>query len=205
METQHFKLQPPGAGLPFAQRVMMRVWYGPFVSKRTTREESKRNYEILTQKLVEKVSKIPNDLRNIKILVDPIPGLEDSSRYWSLNEVMIHIMIVSKGMESVILSLAAGVVPQGQVNIAHFKPKKPEHDPLPEFVSFASNLIKRIDERLNQPGMDFNSPAKFRHPWLGEICLRQWYWLLGSHLSIHYRQTKEILKGLQKIGQTFNF
>lgn len=192
------KLQPPGAGLPLAQRVVLKLWFGPFVSRYTPPSESRKSYEAITRKLVDRVSDIPAETRKIKILVDPIPGLEDSSRYWSLNELLEHLLIVSKGVEKTILSLASGVVPEGKADIAKLKPGKAEGDFLNEFTAYAPGLMKQIDERLKQPGMDFNSSFRFRHPWFGPFTARQWYWILGSHQAIHYRQAKEIMSGLKR-------
>jgi len=195
------KLQPPGAGLPFRQRVVLKLWIGPVVSKRTPRTECRETYERLTKKLIERVSSVPPELRSTKVLVDPIPGLEDSSRYWSLNGLLEHLLIVARGMESIILSLSAGRVPDGGVDIAKVKPGNQESDVFSEFMAYAPELMKRIDDKLSQPGMDFDSPLRLMHPWFGKITARQWYWLMSSHQAIHYRQAKEISQRLVgKVG-----
>lgn len=192
------QLQAPGQGLPFLQKLFVRYWLGPIVSKKTPIYESRKTYEILTQKLIENIKKISEPERKIKILVKPIPGLEDSSRYWSLNGVLEHLMIVSKGMEAVILSLSAGQVPNTKVDIAKLKPKNFEKDILTEFIEYAPNLMKNIDQKVSVPGFDFQSSLKFYHPWMGQITAKQWYWLLSSHQAIHYQQAKEIIKSLSE-------
>jgi hypothetical protein len=190
------KLQPPGAGLPFVQRVLLRFWLGPVVSRRTPSDVVRQNYENLTRKIIEKIKNIPPEKRLVKVLVDPMPGLEDSSRYWSLNEVMEHLLIVSRGIESTILSLSSGTLPNGKADTAKMKPGKADQDLLSEYSSYGPALMKSIDERLSQPGMNFDSKLKFAHPWFGGFTARQWYWLLSTHQAIHYRQTKAIIQGL---------
>lgn len=115
-ETFEPKLKPPGAGLPLPQRILIKLWLSPVVSRRA----------------------------------DP----------------------------------------------AKVKPGKVDRDLLVEFSEYAPGLMRRIDESMCKPGRDFYSNLRFRHPWFGPITARQWYWLIGSHLSIHYRQLKEIAKGL---------
>ncbi|HTL12193.1 MAG TPA: hypothetical protein VL588_06885, partial [Bdellovibrionota bacterium] len=100
------QLQKPGAGLPLYQRAYLRLWLKPVVSRRMPREEVRASFDRLAGKLIEKISEIPAELRNTKILVEPIRGLEDSSRYWSLNGVLEHVLIVSQGLETIILMLA---------------------------------------------------------------------------------------------------
>ena len=192
------KLQAPGAGLPLSQKLFLKLWVGPIISKFSAKKKNRENYERLAQKIIEKVSKIPLEKRSIRVLVNPMPGLEDSSRFWSLNGVLEHLLIVSKSMEYVIVSLATGTIPEGKADVAKVKPKNMETDALPEFKAYAPELMKRIDEKLESGKMNFESSLTFHHPWFGEITARQWYWLLKAHQGIHYRQAKEIISQLEK-------
>ncbi len=190
------KLAPPGSGLPLIQRLALKLVIGPFVSKRVPPTKSRENYELLTRKIIEKVSKIPLELRSKKVLVSPIQGLEDSSRYWSLNGTLEHLLIVSKQMEPLILALASGVVPPGEANIAKVKPKDAPEDQFELFQAYAPGLMARLDQALLKPGMSLKSSAVFFHPWFGNLNAQQWYWLLASHQGIHYQQIKKIISGL---------
>jgi hypothetical protein len=190
------RLQPPGAGVPLPVLLVLKLWYGAVVSKRAKREDCRKTYETLVQKLIATVEKVPADLRNHKILIDPIAGIEDSSRYWSLHEVLEHLMIVGHGVERIILSLASGVVPQGEASTAAVKPGKAQGNQLEAFIAWAPGLIASLDQKLAQPGMSFDWPLRYRHPWFGPITLRQWYWLLGTHQGLHYRQAKQIAQKL---------
>jgi hypothetical protein len=192
------KLQPPGAGLPLPQLLVVKFWYGAIVSKRTPRKESRATYERMTAKLIALASSLTPEQRATKVLVDPMPGLEDSSRFWSINGVLEHLMIVASGMERAILSLASGVVPDAVADTAKVKPKQSGEDWLKAFQDFAPGFLARIDEKLAQPGMNADSRLRFRHPWFGPITAHQWYWLAGSHQGLHYRQAKAIAKGLAK-------
>ncbi len=133
-----------------------------------------------------------------KVLIAPLAGLEDSSRFWSLNEVIEHLLMVTRQIEKVILSLASGKIPSGKADTAKVKPGKAKGDLLKEFLEYAPKVMEELDSALGRKGMNFESRVKFRHPWFGEITARQWYWLLGMHQGIHYRQAKLIVKGLTK-------
>jgi len=199
MESQQTKpkLQPPGAGLPFPQRILLRYFVGPVVSKRVPLPECRKKYELITKKIIDQISKVPLEQRKVRILVDPIRGLEDSSRFWSLNEVLEHLLIVSKGIEAIILTLASGKTLDHVVDIAQVKPSKAEQDSLNEFMEYAPDLMKRIDEKVSHPKMDIGTQLSHRHPWFGNITARQWYWLLSGHQGIHYAQVKGIIQGLR--------
>src|ERR1700722_8136809 len=94
------QLQPPGAGLPRPQRLIIKLIMGPFVSRWTPKAKSQERYELLTKKIIEIVSVVPLEKRRIPFLVNPIMGLEDSSRFWSLNELMEHLLLVARNIES---------------------------------------------------------------------------------------------------------
>ena len=190
------KLQAPGAGLPLFQTVFLKLVVGPVLSKIKTPAQNKIEYELLVRKLIGRISQVSEENRKARILVDPLPGLEDSSRFWSLNGVLEHLLIVSKSMEIIILSLSAGKVPPEKADIAKVKPSHMDQDSLTEFSSFAPDLIMRIDEKLKAPGMNFDQKLKYHHPWFGPITAKQWYWLLSAHQGIHYRQAKAIIEKL---------
>lgn len=194
------KLAPPGAGLPLLQRLALRYWYGPVVSRRAKRSEIQLHYERLCTKLIGLVESVPAADRGTRILVPPQAALEDSSRYWSLNGVLEHLLIVNSAIEECILSLAAGKVPQKKADIAAVKPSESKGDQLGLFRDQAPGYLARINQKLAEPGRDADSALVFDHPWFGPLTAHQWYWLTASHLGIHYKQARQIVRGLQTRG-----
>jgi len=191
------KLQPPGAGLPWPQRVLLRYVVGPLVSKRVPLKKSRADYEKITQRLIEAIDRIPSELRQIKKLVPKQRGLEDSSRFWSLDGVIEHLLIVSQSIERGILELSEGKKPSVKADIAAVKPTHLRSDPFSEFKSYAPELLRRIDTKLSLDQMEKFSHITLNHPWFGELNARQWYWLLSVHQGIHYQQAIEIIKQLK--------
>jgi hypothetical protein len=43
---------------------------------------------------------------------------------------------------------------------------------------------------------NYHAKAKLYHPWLGDISVKKWHWLLGTHQGIHYNQIKHIKEHL---------
>jgi hypothetical protein len=191
------KLAPPGAGLPLVQRIALRLILGPIISKIVPLEKTRLEYEKLVQLIIKRVEEIPLEKRSTRILVKPIPGLEDSSRYWSINGVLEHLLIVDRSMERVILALAAGEQPAGKADVAAVKPQHFETDYLTEFKAYAPDLIARLDDATAKPGMNLHSPLTFQHPWFGAFSARQWRWILAGHQAVHSTQIKEIMKQLE--------
>jgi hypothetical protein len=188
------QLLPPGAPLPLPVRLFLRLWTGPIASHLKSSTQTRAYYEGVAGKLVALIARVPAGKRHIKVLVDPINGLEDSSRYWSLNDLMEHVLIVHRQVEDVILKLASGIVPQGTASTAAVKPRGTDRDLLEEFSDYEPGLLAQLDDKVRN--LNFNSALTFRHPWMGLLTARQWYWILSVHQAVHYKQAKEIVAGL---------
>ena len=191
------QLAAPGAGLPLGQRIALKLWYGPWVSRRTPLGVTRARFESFIGKILQQAESLTPEQRQMKVLVSPIQGLEDSSRFWSYDGVLEHLVIVSTAVESLILALSAGVVPEPEVRVANFKPKSQIRDPLVEFRQTLPGLMARLDAALSQSGRSLDLSAKKEHPWFGPFNARQWYWLLASHCWIHWQQAKQIRSALQ--------
>lgn len=154
------------------------------------------NFEITSTKLIQATEDLPESLRDKPVLVKPLPGIEDSSRYWSSSMVLEHLIIVGNLMAEVIEHLAhnravpfvadvAAVKPQGQLKgdicVLQYR------DFTQAFISKVSPL-KQFEQNKNT----------YRHPWFGPINLHQWLCLAGLHQQIHLKQIDEIAKSLSK-------
>jgi len=194
--TTEIKLEQPGAGLPLVQKIFLRLYLGPIKSKKTASSDVRKNYEKLTQKIIDKVALTTEEQRTKKILIDPIPGLEDSSRLWSINDTLEHIIIVSLATQKNILLLCQNIVPDIVVDTAKVKPNGVNENIFEQFLKLAPNLLQTIDNEIQVKKLNFNSKAKLKHPWFGPFIARQWYWMLSSHQGIHYQQIKKIIEKL---------
>jgi hypothetical protein len=186
------QLAKPGAGLPLFQRLYLRYYLGPFVAKKTSIQKSKLMYEGFIKKIINCAKSIPEAKRSTRVLVMPIAGLEDSSRYWSVNMLLEHLDVVSLNFRKIILALSHNQDPGVLVDVSKVKPKTNDSAILANFKMNAPHLFADILKEVK----DLNSKKTHYHPWFGEINLQQWLWLLATHNAIHWKQLKAIRDGL---------
>jgi hypothetical protein len=186
------KLAPPGAGVPFLQMLYMRAYLGPLVAARATWPQSRRAFEHLYGEIELLSSKLSDERMVKRVLVAPMPGLEDSSRYWSPAMVLEHLVIVGVAMERAILELSHGRVPPGKADTAKVKPLG--QTPVPEIRARYRDFYQGAPARIEAAVGDWRSKARMRHPWFGPFNARQWAWVLGAHAHIHRRQLREIIE-----------
>lgn len=190
-------LAPPGAGVPFQQKMMMRYFVRPFVAGRTPWEVSENNFRKINEKILKTLDGLTEAQLTTKILVPPQLGLEDSSRYWSIKMVLEHLLIVSGQMIQLIPALSQGVIPNGKADTAAVKPKN--EIGLHEIVQNFKKLISTDFDQLNSSITNRNSKTRFHHPWFGDMTAKQWYWLLPMHHGLHLKQIREIKNRLPLI------
>jgi len=184
------KLAPPGAGLPFPENLIARILLGLRRAAGNPRSFTDRfvaERETIGQ-LIE--DKDPSTLSR-RVLIERPPGLEDSSRYWSVLMTLDHLRIVHHGISGVLESLAARRVPEGEVSTAAVKP-----DPAVSMDVIAS-YRESCDHLLAAVGRirDFKTSARHIHPWFGPLDAHGWLALVSSHHGIHRKQIERILRG----------
>lgn len=186
-------LAPPGAGLPFSQKLVLKYFVGPFIAAKTSWEDSEKTFQTTTRKILKEVESLSEAELNQKVLVPPQQGLEDSSRFWSIAMTLEHLTIVGRQMRPVIEALSNGRIPDGKADIAKLKPHgtMTTKESLWDFQKFGLEEFKQI--KIG----DRNSKLKFDHPWFGPMTAKQWYWLLGVHQGLHLKQIREIKIGLK--------
>ncbi|MGZ3690691.1 MAG: hypothetical protein ACXVAX_04270, partial [Pseudobdellovibrio sp.] len=97
-ETRPPKLAPPGAGVPFYHRLLMRFFVGPFVAKKTPWNVSEQNFHKISGRILKEIENLSEKQLTTKVLVPPQMGLEDSSRFWSIAMALEHMVIVGEAI-----------------------------------------------------------------------------------------------------------
>jgi hypothetical protein len=192
-------LDKPGAGLPFQQWAYLRFYIALFVAARSDWDENWRIFEDVNARIFAKIDGLSDAQLEKRVLVPPIAGIEDSSRYWSVAMTLEHLIIVGGDVKKLIIALSQGIIPPGKADVADYKPRGGERGApqLAEYRDFVASVKPEI-EPLRMAALA--SKARYTHPWAGRFTALQWQWLLGGHTHIHYRQIKEILKGLEASG-----
>lgn len=194
--SQEPQLAPPGAGVPFLEKMLMKFYVGPFVSAKAPWEKSQATFSIISDKILKEVDGLSESQLNKKVLVPPQTGLEDSSRYWSVAMTLEHMGIVGRKIYLVVEALTQGQIPSEEADIAKMKPfgKRTAASAIEDFKLYSKAEFSELEKKIG----DRNSKLKFKHPWFGPMTAKQWYWLLGTHHVVHLKQIREIKKGLYK-------
>lgn len=184
------QLAPPGAGLPFPENLIARVLFG---LKRATGNPQSFTARFIAERALiggliagKEVAALSK-----RVLIARPPGLEDSSRYWSVWMTLDHLRIVHHAFIGVLESLAAGRVPEGEASTAAVKPDEQVTGAvLVDYEASCDAMLASI-ERIR----DFTTRAKYPHPWFGPMDAHGWLALSGGHMGIHRVQIERILKG----------
>lgn len=191
----NFGLAPPGAGIPWHERIAARVGLGVgprmVSSARITADFVAEGRRVLD--LVRPVSEA--DARR-QVLIDRLAAMEDSSRNWSLYMVLDHLIQVDTAIWVLVRRLAGGGVADMEVRIESVKPSL---DAGPDRVDAFAALLDRYAATLGRLGDLRRRDAhakKHRHPWFGPLTAAQWHLLAARHHRIHRRQVERILAGL---------
>ncbi|MBI3544621.1 MAG: DinB family protein [Deltaproteobacteria bacterium] len=188
------KLDRPGAGVPLMLRLVMRYYLGPFKAGKADWRESREQGDRIHAKILQAVEGLTEAQLSKKVLVPPQPGLEDSSRYWSIAMALEHLLITHPLMSHAIVELTNGRLPDGKADTAAVKPlgTMAPKDAVAQFRGLAARIFVELETKIG----DRHSPLTFDHPWFGPFKARQWYWLIGQHAGLHYQQIKKIKAGL---------
>lgn len=184
-------LGKPGAGLPAHHRLFMRWFVGPVISRAMPWERNRRSFRNMNERILKIVNRLSDEELSKRVLVPPVLGLEDSSRYWSVLMLLEHLVIVGTGIKAIVLSLSRGQVPDFEVEIAKVKPKggKPPKEVVKAYTEFFRAAMDDIEREVK----DKKSKAVLKHPWFGAFTAKQWHWLMAEHTIVHYDQLCSIV------------
>jgi hypothetical protein len=187
-------LAPPGAGIPLLNRWLGRFLLKPLVMRRTPWEVSEKRFQSVHEKFKRELATFQLQALTERVLVPPMRGLEDSSRYWSAAMCARHLTIVGKEMELVLSKLTHEEGIHRVADTAAVKPELSKNEPsaIQEYIDFGDSLIQRIQAAVGNR----DSRATFAHPWFGPMTAKEWMALLSMHTRIHLEQVRTIRAGL---------
>ncbi|MEY4483877.1 MAG: hypothetical protein RL693_1329 [Verrucomicrobiota bacterium] len=190
-EINHPRLDAPGAGLPkaelfFARRIFrLGRW-------RSSPEKALANFVQQREEILKLVSRCDASTGAQRVLIRRLPGLEDSSRYWSVFMTLDHLRIVNESVANVIKDLCAGHVPPGTASTATVKP-----DPtVDQTVIAAFETSCDLFEQLELPSSSLSLAKTYAHPWFGPLDAVSWHFMAGFHMKLHRKQIEAILAGM---------
>lgn len=181
-------LAPPGAGLPRLELLVARIH---FALRRWA--GSRRSFDARIARERERIRTLVRacnpEVGARRVLIRRIPGLEDSSRYWSVWMTLDHLRIVHEALALLIGELVREVTPPGKASTAAVKPHA---DAGPEAVAaYEASCDALASAVAAAPNLD--TRARYPHPWFGPLNAAGWHALVGMHMGIHRVQIQRIL------------
>ncbi len=185
--TAEPRLAPPGAGLPGIElriarwQFALRRWMGNRKTFTAAFQKERARIRALIDSSSPKYA-------SERVLIKRLPGLEDSSRYWSVWMTLDHLRIVNTGILRTINLLTRGEAPPGKGSTAAVKPNpQAAKAVLPEYEKSCDKFLEAVSSAA------LNTKVQYEHPWFGLLNASGWHALAGSHMSIHRRQIERIL------------
>lgn len=181
-------LAPPGAGLPATEAFIIRRLVFPFLQVRLSKASSLVLFEKSGETIFAMVKDLDLETFTKPVLIKRLPGLEDSSRNWSVEQTLEHIQIVTAAALYIIGKLEANKPLRLPVRTQDVKPSGGIGlDRLRAFQEYLVETPKKIEQ------FDFSSPATHHHPWFGELKSLDWLRLIAFHQNLHRKQIQRIL------------
>ncbi len=188
------KLASPGEGIPFLERFFVRRFILPRLKKKWSWDDADRIFARETGLIIGLIGDLTPEQRKTRVLVPRLAGMEDSSRYWSVDLTLEHLMIVVKGMSDIVIHLSQGKPFPHNVAIADVKPRGILGE---NAVIIFGDVMKQAEDYLNKNVSDRHSVVTHAHPWFGAMDAADWHNLMAMHHSLHRRQIEKIVSGLK--------
>jgi hypothetical protein len=187
------ELAPPGAGLPWLElqiaKRMIRWQLG-----RSSRASAEALISLQKSQILQMARSLDPEFGRQRVLIKRLPGMEDSSRYWSLFMTLDHLQIVNGLIAEVIVLLVRGEAPEHVVSTAEVKPS-------PEAGMEVLGLFETSCQNLNlaaETSDDLQTKRTYEHPWFGPMTAAGWYFMAGFHMRLHQKQIQAILRAYPK-------
>lgn len=186
-------LAAPGAGLPLIELgianvlLRLRLLFG-------TREAFNARFDRERSAIRSLVESCRGEDGSKRVLIARPPGLEDSSRNWSVWMTLDHLRIVHHEVARSIELLGQGIEPRQKVSTAAVKP-----DPgvtravLTDYEASCDTVMAAV-----AAVPDLRTEARLAHPWFWSMDAFAWHGLLGGHMGIHRVQIERILRQLAR-------
>jgi hypothetical protein len=188
------KLAPAGAGLPWFELKIAKFGFH-LLNRRMTREKSSALLAKECAAILGRVRTGNAETGSRRVLIKRIPGMEDSSRYWSVFMTLDHLRMVNLAAAEAIRLLGQGKVPERKADTAAVKPSAEAGPDVVDDFAFSCQLIEQCAARVP----DLKTKARYDHPWFGPLDAAGWHFLAGFHLGLHRKQMEAIMRGLAAI------
>jgi hypothetical protein len=140
------------------------------------------------RRVLELARRLPEAALGERVRIRRFPGIEDSSREWSVLMVVEHLLITGPAILALARRLLDGLPGGDEVSIAAVKPKGDRVvDLLDEYARFLADYDTAMES------LDVRPTGGHPHPWFGPLDAARWLKLNAVHQRIHRRQVEKII------------
>lgn len=179
------------AGLPWYERraadLALRV-YASFASPAAILR-SFRSDALQARTLAQGISETQGRAR---IPIPRFPGIEDSSRVWSVYMTLDHLVMVNTAIMALIHAICVDHNHGAEIRIEDIMPHA---DAGPDRIQALEVAVERYTDVVERLG-PLRSRERHPHPWFGDLTARQWHALAAIHNRTHRAQIEKILRRL---------
>lgn len=198
MDVRPPQLQPSGAGVPSWQRLAGKYFYLPLWCQYSSWERTPDILEAQADRLLQGAASLGDELLRRRVLVPPLVGIEDSSRYDSYAMVLEHLTIVGHAVARIVEYLGHGRRPAFVLRPAEVKARGLAE--AAEVVAGYREMLATFRRAALDAGADRRSPLRHEHPWFGPLDTYQWLCFATLHQVVHGKQARAILRRVRSRG-----
>ncbi|MEZ0299733.1 MAG: hypothetical protein ACAI35_25035 [Candidatus Methylacidiphilales bacterium] len=185
------KLDAPGAGLPALEHMIANMLFS-WSCLSGSQAGFTRAFQAERERVVALARLCDSESGARRVLIRRLPGLEDSSRYWSVFMTLEHLCLMHEGISRAITSLGNDVVPSIKASTAAIKPSPNVDERTIEKFERSCDKVLKTAESL--PSL--RTKVRYEHPWFGALDAYGWYAMAPFHLRLHRKQIEVIHRGL---------
>lgn len=186
-------LAPAGAGLSRGRALFLRYAGFPLLNRFISFDRGLDFFEKEGERIVGLAEPLDEEALFTRVMVPPLFGLEENSRYYSVAMVLEHLLIVGNALQNRIPALSRGERLAQEVRIENYKPYT---DITPDIVARYRVFVEEFREKLLENMGDIDCENRHEHPWFGPLNPKEWMVMGAIHQIVHRRQIEAVLKGL---------
>ena len=136
--------------------------------------------------------RLPQEQASRIVTIRRFPGIEDSSRHWSVYMTLDHLVMVNTAITALIHAICA----DGEYGVEiELEDVWPHADAGPDRVQALGAAVDRYSRLIARLGF-LRSRECYPHPWFGPLTARQWHALAAIHNRTHRIQIEKIVRRL---------
>ncbi|MBK1644792.1 hypothetical protein CKO25_09045 [Thiocapsa imhoffii] len=127
-----------------------------------------------------------------QIQIPRLPGIEPSSRHWSVYMTIDHLVMVNTAIMALIHAICSDHNHGAEIGIEDVVP---HIEAGPDRIRALEIAVDRYSDLVERLGT-LRSRERHPHPWFGDLSARQWHALAAIHNRTHRAQIEQIIRRL---------